>query len=327
MADFRFENIHLVLGEPNPHIREGLKAALFANGFRGITDCHSIERLVDVLDNPSVDVVLCDVDLPGGSFCDLVHRMRHNTLGRNPFVLTLATTGDPNLAMVRQVIDAGVDDLLVKPLAMDVLLERIGNFARGRKPFVVTHDYIGPDRRKDPRPGEPPKTELIEVPNPLRSKVVGGTDLVNLQRMIDNATVRLNEHKMERYSVQVGFLVTRIVAFYDGAGSIEELVGDLDRLLFIGEDLSRRLRGTNYAHVAELALSLTALVGRIQDLPATPDHVDIGLLGKLAQAIRRAFSADQQGAVTAQAISDTLSEFAALHKSLPAAPDDGPLGD
>jgi DNA-binding response OmpR family regulator len=314
MAEFRFENIRLVLGEPNPHIREGLKAALFANGFRGITDCHSTEKLAEVLDDPLIDVILCDVDLPHGNFCDVIHRMRHNTLGRNPFVLTLATTGDPTLAMVRQVIDAGVDDLLVKPLSMDTLLERIGNFARGRKPFVVTHDYIGPDRRKDARPGEPPKTELIEVPNPLRSKVVGGTDLVNLQRMIDNATIRLNEHKMERYSVQVGFLVERITAFYDGAGSIEELIKDLDRLFFIGEDLSRRLRGTSYAHIGELALSLTALVGRIQEQPATPEHVDIGLLVKLSQAIRRAFSADQQGTVAAQAISETISEFAAHHK-------------
>jgi len=327
MAAFRFENIHLVLGEPNPHIREGLKAALFANGFRGITDCHSIEKLVDVLDTPTIDVILCDVGLPGGSFCDVVHRMRHNTLGRNPFVLILATTGDPTMTMVRQVIDAGVDDLLVKPLAMDILLERIGNFARGRKPFVVTHDYIGPDRRKSPRDGEAPKTELIEVPNPLRSKVVGGADLVNLQRMIDNATARLNEHKMERYSVQVGFLVERIVAFYDGAGSIDELLGDLDRLLFIGEDLSRRLCGTSYAHVAELALSLVALVGRILDRPATPEQVDIDLLGKLALAIRRAFSADQQDAVAAQAISDTISEFASHHKGQAAVPDAAPSGE
>ena len=311
MADeYRYDNIHLLLGEPNPHLRQSLKAALFANGFRGITDCHSVDKLQESLGDPSVDVLLCDVELPGGDFCDTVHRMRHHTLGVNPFILTLATTNEATVNQVKRVIDSGVDDLLVKPLSVDLLLDRLTYLAKSRKPFVVTHDYIGPDRRKEPRPGEGQKTELIEVPNPLRAKALGNGDLSSLQRMIDGATKRLNEEKMRRYAVQIGFLVNRVTSFFNGSGTREECQMDIERLLFVGEDLSRRLRGTNFGHIAELAASLTNRAQQLAVNEQTPDQRDIDLLSKLSESIRQGFAAGYKTVAVAQQISATVSRHA-----------------
>ncbi|MBF0307677.1 MAG: hypothetical protein HQL41_18795, partial [Alphaproteobacteria bacterium] len=178
----------------------------------------------------------------------------------------------------------------------------------GRKPFVVTHDYIGPDRRKETRPGVD-SAPTVEVPNPLRAKALSTQDAASIQRMIDAAASRINECKMERYAIQVKYLVDRIMPWYETPGDTKDLLAYLDRLRFVGEDLSRRMRGTPYAHVSELTLSLVELVNRMLLDPANPDPKDLELLPKLCQAIGRAFDRGQQTVQAAQEISRSLQAY------------------
>jgi len=313
MAEVRFDTVSLALGEPNPYLRQALKLALAQRGLTRLTDCSSMEVVEQSLGSPLLDVLICDVELPGGDFCDTVHRMRHHRLGVNPFLLVIATTAKPESGLIRRVIDSGVDDLLLKPVSVEVVQDRMTNLARGRKPFVVTHDYIGPDRRKADRVGEGAGTPLIEVPNTLFSKAIEGKNPSDLQKMIDQATSSLNTHKMQRYSVQVSYLVRRILQ-NNGLSEMGDIFADDCRTLqVVGEDLSRRLRGTVYAHVGELASTLTGLISRFNVPDFKPTDVDLELLGKLAQAIRRAFSAEQDSAALAQKISDTVSSFTRSH--------------
>ncbi|MBY0432300.1 MAG: response regulator [Rhodospirillales bacterium] len=303
--------MRLLLAESNPQIRKVLKTAFYAQGFRDIIEAGHYEQVRECVVRNLADVMVCDYSVPGGDISDLVHSMRHHRCGNNPFVLVIGLVGRPTSEEVRRIISSGTDDLIVKPLSPEQVIDRIGNLVRGRKKFVVTHDYIGPDRRKEPRPGTM-DTPLIEVPNPLRMKALGGnTDPSHLQRLIDSAAARINEQKMESYAVQVIYLVERIVEFYAVPGSdLNALVDNLQRLQFVGEDLSRRLRGTPLAHVSELALSLGAMCGRILERPTQPDERDLELLGKLCQAINRAFSPEQRTAQAALEISRSVASYA-----------------
>jgi DNA-binding NarL/FixJ family response regulator len=281
---------------------------LFSRGFRRIVDAHDPSKLMESLDDPATDVLLCDISMRGIDFCDLVHRVRHHTLGLNPFILTIATTGDPTEQMVRRVINAGVDDLLIKPLSVDGLLERVGNLAKVRRPFVVTHDYIGPDRRRNAR-SDAASAELVEVPNPMRLKALGKADRNSLQQVIDVTARRLNEQKMSCYAVQIGFLVDRIVSYHRGiSGSLPEMESDLERLVYVGEDLTRRMGGTGYAHIVELINSLVALVRRMQD-QGEPAKSDLDVLTNLTQAIRKGFAAGPRTVELAHEITDAVKEF------------------
>lgn len=323
-SEFRFENVRLMLADTNGQMRHALKSALFREGFRDILDTASYVAVREVLSRNLVDVLITDVDLPGGDVCELIHRARHHKVGNNPFVISIVLTSDPTQDLVRRMVDSGADDLVVKPCSPDSLLQRIKTLTRGRKPFVVTHDYIGPDRRKGPREGSMP-IPLLEVPNPLRSKAVANSDSAGLQRLIDAATARINQQKMERYSQQVGYLAERIAPFFvDGrpkarSGPVfDEVVEHLDKLRYVGEDLGYRMRGTVYAHVSELALSLIGIAERIratlqgnmaaQGNPAAGyvDHRDVELLPKVALALDRAFSADKSTAEAAHKISEQV---------------------
>lgn len=336
--EFRFENVRMLLADTNGQVRHSLKAALFHEGFREILDTASYVAVRDAVVRNIVDVMVMDVDLPGGDVCELVNQVRHHKIGNNPFVVSILLTSDPTQDLVRRMVDSGADDLVVKPFSTENLLQRLKVLTRGRKPFVVTHDYIGPDRRKAPREGTLP-TPLLEVPNPLRSKAVANSDSNSLQRLIDAAAARINQQKMERYSVQIGYLAERIAPFFvEGqpkarrGPEFEEVVQHIDRLRYIGEDLGYRMRGTPYAHVSELALSLIGIADRIrasidignhaaQGDPSVGfvDHRDVELLPKVAQALDRAFSADKGTAEAAHKISEQISGHMG-HRSLPPSP-------
>lgn len=322
--EFRFENVRLMLADTNGQVRHALKSALYREGFRDILDTASYVAVRETLARNLVDVVVTDVDLPGGDVCDLIHRVRHHKVGNNPFVVCIVLTSDPTQDLVRRMVDSGADDLVVKPCSADAMIQRVKTLTRGRKPFVVTHDYIGPDRRKGQREGSQ-VIQLLDVPNPLWSKAVANSDTSGLQRLIDAATARINQQKMERYSQQVAYLAERIAPFIvDGrpkarsGPEFDEVVAYLDKLRYVGEDLGYRMRGTVYAHVSELALSLIGIAERIratlmgnmaaQGNPAAGyvDHRDVELLPKVAQALDRAFSADKSTAEAAHKISEQV---------------------
>jgi len=309
----RYDMVNMVLAEPNPYLRRAVRQALSTQGLTNVVECSDQEAVEQEILVGRLDVLISDVELKGGDFCDMVHRLRHHRLGPNPFLVVLATTDAPSVELVRRVINSGVDDLLIKPIGVDKVMERIGLLAKGRKPFVVTHDYIGPDRRKADRDDDRTPTDRIDVPNTLFSKVKGEGDAAALQALIDQAAAGLNQAKMQRYSVQVGYLVDRIVNSYAQGKWSDILWEDCDRLLYVGEDLSRRLRGTGYAHVGELALTLTNLVSRFKGAGVKPAPVDIELLSKLSLAIGRAFSPEQDTAEVAAKISATVSDFTRTH--------------
>jgi hypothetical protein len=81
---------------------------------------------------------------------------------------------------------------LVKPFPPWQLIERIDCSANRRKPFVVTSERIGPDRRNDS--GRESEIPLINVPNTLRAKVQGvAINQGALQQEIDDALTEVNE--------------------------------------------------------------------------------------------------------------------------------------
>lgn len=305
MDEFRFDNVRLILADSNRQMRHGLKGVLYQQGFRDIIDTGNLATVQETVERNGVDLMVCDADVEGGDICALTHRIRHHKIGNNPFLVVLILSAAPTEATVGRIVNSGADDLVAKPFSPETLIGRIKALARGRKPFVVTHDYIGPDRRRVERAGRQ-TVPFVEVPNPLRLKAVANAASASLQRQIDASAERVNLHKMERYAVQIGYLANRVVPHFgqgkpaDGA-ILGEIDHDLGRLSSIAEDLGGRIRGTQYAHAGEVALSLQGVAQRIRQ--SLHDHGpahDVELLPKIAQSLQRIFGGDSGGVASAE---------------------------
>ena len=101
----------------------------------------------------------------------------------------------------------------------------------------------------------------------------------------------------------------QILPFYSTGQTGTALIRHLEDLLLSAEDLSRRLRNTRYAHVAELAMSLVSLVHRIRQKPYRPENKDLELLPKLFLAIERAFNPEEKADVAIK-ISEMVDRLA-----------------
>lgn len=308
MPDYRFDTVRLALADSNRHMRQTIRGALRAEGFNELIECSTFGQIEQVVSDDSADLLLCDAEVEGGNVSKLIHDIRHHRIGKNPFLLIVVMLDDPTMDRVKTIVNSGSDDLLVKPVSRKQMMDRVELLINGRRPFVVTHDYIGPDRRKSVRSDDPNRIPQLHVPNVLRAKALGGNvNAHNLQRMIDATTATINEHKMERYAFQIGWLVERIMAHHDGTAHPDGVAEEIDRLVYVAEDLSRRLRGTVFAYISELSLSLIGLSIRLRDAPSDPQHVDLELLPKMAQAIYRAFDPAKTTAAAAQEISRSIN--------------------
>ena len=235
---------------------------------------------------------------------------RASALPDNPFVPVIITTWEPDQDLVEKIAGCGADALLVKPFAPKQLINRIEYLAHKRKPFVVTSEYIGPDRRKDT--SRQSKIPLIDVPNTLRDKVHGvGRDPAALQLEIDAALTRVNEEKLSRHAFQIGFLVGLIRPSFED-DELDELCSEhIDRLVFVAQDVKRRMLGTKYEHVSELCQSLIRLAGGIQENFPKSNEKEMELLKQLSDAVLIGFHPDNDAAAMAEEITSSINVFEA----------------
>lgn len=268
-------------------VRSGLKAALYTFGFRNITDTANLVKVHGMLENDSVDLLITGSELENNEIGFLIQETRHHRLGNNPFVqaIILLTSAEPTY--VRRAIDSGADDLLLMPVAPEQLISRIEKMAQGRKPFVVTHDYIGPDRRSKPRPGEHSAPHLL-VPNPLKARISGSIDGTRLNRQILEAAQHLNRMKVDRHTVQLEWLATHIGAtIRDGAAESGTLSGYTNRLVSTTEDLLTRIKSTPAEQHSALVMELLSIARRLDS-----DHTEVGFgevekLLNMTKAVKR----------------------------------------
>ena len=66
------------------------------------------------------DLVLSDINMPGGDGSTLLHDLRHDPELRSKQIVLM--TGKPELTTSRRVMEDGADDFLLKPVSMEALL-------------------------------------------------------------------------------------------------------------------------------------------------------------------------------------------------------------
>jgi DNA-binding response OmpR family regulator len=237
-----YESAEALIYDPVPANRDATLAALQAIGFSSIRLTSDLRELNDVLSVSSPDLLLCEVAGSESELCGFIQSMRQGAMGKNPFLVVMATTWRRDGTIVNQVVNSGADDLLCRPFASTLLAERIRIQIERRKGFVVTADYIGPDRRRDSsRSG----SECIQVPNSLKVKTVSGLPAAGAERLIAEeirrARERIDSEKLRRNAFQL-CVQWRMLEQRRAGG--QEFSEALARMKALGEDTGRRAAAT-----------------------------------------------------------------------------------
>ncbi len=172
-------------------------------------DLEAIEMAVADPNGP--DIIICDVTENTDQACQIFNAIRHNELGTNPFICIIAVAWSPNHALVSKVIDSGADLLVAAPISPALILDRIGSLVHSRKPFVVTSDYVGPDRRMLQEHGAKTEIEKIEVPNSAPRQGARPVDPDKIRAEIEATRASINDQKIDRQALQLSFLADMVV--------------------------------------------------------------------------------------------------------------------
>lgn len=285
-----FENVRLLIADPSPMVRTGLRGALFSIGFRNITETGSFIKLHDLIEQDAIDLLISSSELEGNDTGFLVSEMRNQRLGPNPFLVVIALLANAEPDYVKKVIDSGADDLLLTPIQPDQLILRIEKLIRSRKPFVVTHDYTGPDRRTKARAFETHSAPMVEVPNPLKFRAEAtNLDGTRLNRSVAETAITMNRIKIERYAVQIDWLVTHIHAtIRDGVTTDPATLAPYTgKLSAVAEDMLRRMRGTASESFSPPVEDLLNTARRLEIDPVMVPFAELERLTTLSRTIGR----------------------------------------
>jgi two-component system chemotaxis response regulator CheY len=104
-------------------MRRLLKSSLMKAGFVDITEAINGEELLQKMNEINFDLIICDWDMPRMSGIDALRHIRKSDNHRNiPFVMVTAVA---DASQVKQAIEVGISDYIIKPIKPDVFVEKV----------------------------------------------------------------------------------------------------------------------------------------------------------------------------------------------------------
>ena len=206
-----FDQVEIVLFAPAPAMRRTIREALNSIGFRGIRDYLEIEQAREAIVTYNPDLLICDLDRDQDAICSIIDDIRHGNIGSNPFMVIMLMTWDPHVNAVNFAMQTGVDDIVMMPLSVRLLEQRIDKMINKRKRFVATEDYVGPERRaySSAEEEEANSSNNFQVPNSLRYKATGDETAAARKDVIEYATQLVTQHRLTELTTQVSALATQ----------------------------------------------------------------------------------------------------------------------
>ena len=141
--------LRLLIVDDNRHAADIVKSVLASVGAQRMVDANTPDKAFKSLRELPFDIVIVDQNLgQGDDGTQLVRRIRNDPSSPNPYIPILMLTGYTEQRRVKAARDAGVSEFLSKPFTVAGLLLRMEALIHHPRPFVRSHDYFGPDRRR-----------------------------------------------------------------------------------------------------------------------------------------------------------------------------------
>ena len=279
MPGLNYETADTLVYDPVPANRTATRAALYTLGFRSIDTVATLQDFAIAIHSRPPDLAVCEAQGADAELCQVIQSLRQGMGGYNPFIIIIVTAWGKSDTLVRRVLDSGADDLLLRPFSTNLLGTRIVTHIERRKSFVVTHDYVGPDRRTDPSRSS--KVELFEPPNSLRMKtrnrITSDQAVTRFDTELRAAKDLLHSQKLRRDVFQVGVLWRLL---QDGKPDVDGYAEDLSKLTRVVQEISRRCGDKQPQDAGKWCESVLAAVEGIER--GTDREASLQLLGNAA---------------------------------------------
>ncbi len=125
-----------------------LRGILLELGIKQVKIAEDTDSALAEMAVHAYQAVFCDEaagPMPLARFAQAIRRRREI---RNPRVPIVLISAGPQRADVEAARDAGVNDLIVRPLSVAAVKRKLLGLVSAPKPFVEAKTFLGPDRRR-----------------------------------------------------------------------------------------------------------------------------------------------------------------------------------
>ncbi|HEY4264759.1 MAG TPA: hypothetical protein VGM72_05535 [Micropepsaceae bacterium] len=296
-----YDTARVLVYDPVASNRNATRASLHSLGYRNVEGVTALDVLANRLMTDPPDLLLAEVAGAESETCGMIQAIRQGQMGDNPFIMVIATTWRRDGSIIGQVLNSGADDLVARPVSTTTLGERVRLLTERRKGFVVTSQYIGPDRRRDVRSDEG-GAECVEAPNPLRFRMLENLSEEEVaRRMLESVLQgkeKLNLGKVRRDAVQL-CLQWRMLEKRDPAA--RDFCEILSRMGQLAVEMKRRAKLAKHEAGEEWCDSIAGSVRALTEMVARDGHSVViadyqpalNLLNHATSALGRIFARDE----------------------------------
>lgn len=144
----RICDLSILVVDDHRFMQQVMRMMLNGLGVREVTAALTVDAGIRMLGTQAFDIVIADYLMgtkTGAEFTRLA-RAEHFTGDR--FVPIIACTADTTPRTVKELRDAGADEILCKPVSPKMIWSKLVAVTNARRKFVKAPDFFGPDRRR-----------------------------------------------------------------------------------------------------------------------------------------------------------------------------------
>ena len=291
MSRLSYDSVEALIYDPVSSNRTATRSALYSLGFRLTETVSTLDTMIEAIRKRPPDIVLCEAQGADEELCAVIQQLRQGGAGDNPFIVIIATAWEKSTGLINRMVNSGADDLLLRPFSTTLLGQRIEAHIERRKGFVITTDYVGPDRRKDESRGGA-TANIFLPPNSLKmkakEKLPSDAIAKKLGAELKVAREKLHHEKLRRDAFQLCILWRLMQDQRVGQPVVQ---GDLDKLAELARSIERRCRETEFHAVVEWCDSVRAATEGLES--GVDRNASMHLLGHAALQTYQIFDPDR----------------------------------
>jgi DNA-binding response OmpR family regulator len=304
MTRLSYDSVECLIYDPVSANRTATRAALYALGFRRTESVSTLDAFIEAIQTRPPDIALCDAQGAGEELCAAIQQLRQGGGCDNPFIVIVVTAWEKSTSLINRVVNSGADDLILRPFSTALLGQRIEAHIERRKGFVITTDYVGPDRRQSQ--ARPNSADVFNPPNSLKMKAKEKLSADAIAKRLDAelkvAREKLHSEKLRRDSFQVCILWRLMQEQSPGLPAVQV---DLEKLTGLARSIERRCRETEFDAAVEWCDSIRAATEGLE--LGVDRNASMHLLGHAALALHQIFHPDQTAAERIAEIDATVA--------------------
>jgi two-component system chemotaxis response regulator CheY len=159
-------DLSILVVDDHRFMQQVMRMMLNELGVRKVMAALTVDEGLRILGSQQFDIVIADYLMGGSTGAEFTRLARSEHFSGDRFVPIIACTADTTPRTVKELRDAGADEILCKPVSPRMIWAKLAAVINARRRFVTAPEFFGPDRRRRDRymkPGDDRRKGDTEV--------------------------------------------------------------------------------------------------------------------------------------------------------------------